>query len=158
MSRTPDIGVVGVKYWAYMATVMESCLDIIVKGYETKIPAGVFSDALLFFKVVLERETGTHFDNPLARINAHIIAWEVLNDCAALQSHTSCVTLEEANGHFRRFAEFLESLEKQPTVPLGEGFAKQPLVPLGTEDQKTATDLRDFFTALLRKDAGEGRD
>lgn len=77
MSRIapPDIGVVGVRHWEPMASAMIECLDQIIGGRETKIPIGVLCDALLFFKIVLERKTGTHFDNSLARINAHLIAW-----------------------------------------------------------------------------------
>jgi len=159
MSRTPDIGVVGVKYWSYMAEVMAGCLDQIIKGQKTEIPINVFRDALLFFRITLEQKTGTFFDNPVAQINAYVIAQEILRDCPLLSPHT----LEEAKNHLRRFAEFLKSLEGQPTIPVGEGFAKQPLVPLGVEDRKTANDLRDFFAALVRKsdrdfDYGESRD
>lgn len=154
MSRTPNIGVVGVKHWAYMAAAMVECLDQIIKGQQgVKIPINVLRDALLFFRVVLEQETGTHFDNHLARSHALVLAWEILNDCPVLQSHT----LGEADKRFRRFAKFLENSENQPTVPLGRGFGKQPVVPLSRGNQKTVTDLRDFFAALLRKDAREGR-
>lgn len=161
MSRTPNIGVVGVKYWAYMAEVMAGCLGGAVKGERPIIPINVFRDAWRFFGVVLGKETrDIIFDNnPPAQSNAYVIAWDVLNDCPSLRSDT----LKGADGHFRRFAEFLESLEGQPTVPLGEGWGKQPAVPLSEEDQKTASDLRDFFAALVRKsdrdfDYGESRD
>ncbi len=153
MSRTISVGVVGAKHWSYPAGVMAKCLNQITEGQKTKIPLGVFHDAQLFLKVVLGRETGTHFDNPPARLNAHVIAWDVLNTCPDLRTHM----IKGADGHFLRFAEFLESLEGQPTVPLNEGWGKQPLVPLSTEDQKTATDLRDFFAALSKKGEREGR-
>ncbi len=159
MSRTPNIGVVRTEYWSYMAAAMASCLEQIINGQRTEIPINVFRDALLFFKITLEQKTGTFFDNPLAQMNAYVIAQEILCDCPLLSPHTP----EETKNHLRRFAEFLESLENQPTIPFGKGFAKQPVVPLGTDDQKAATDLRDFFAALVRKndrdfDYGESRD
>ena len=156
MSRTPNIGVVGVKYWAYMAKVMAECLNQVIEGKETKIPIGVLGDAQLFFKVVLKQKTGTHFDNLLAQTNALVIALEILNDYLFFQSQT----FREANRQFRRFAELLKYLEDRPTVSLGigKGWAKQPAIPLNRENQKRAVDLRDFFAALLRKDAREGRD
>ena len=153
MSRTISVGVVGAKHWLYPAAVMEMRLDQIIKGQKIKIPLGVLHDAQLFFKVVLGRKTGSHFDNGPAQLNAPVIAWNVLNNCPDLRTHTR----KEADGHFRRFAKFLESLESQPTVPLNEGFAKQPSVPLGEEDQKTANDLRDFFAALVKKAEREDR-
>ncbi|MDP2933224.1 MAG: hypothetical protein Q8N81_03765, partial [bacterium] len=125
---------VGAKHWSYPALAMAKCLDQIIKGQKTKIPLGVFHDAQLFLKVVLGRKTGTHFDNPPAQVNAFGIAWDVLNNCPNLRSRTR----KGAEGHFLKFAEFLESLEGQPTVPLNEGRGKQPLVPLSTEDQKKA--------------------
>lgn len=154
MSRTTSLGVVGAEHWSYPAGAMAKCLDRIIKGQQAvKIPINVFGDARLFFKVVLSRKTGTFFDNLPARSHAHALAWEILTDCPILQSHT----LEETDGHFRRFSDFLKSLADQPTVPLGKGWCKQPTVPLSKRDQKTAIDLRDFFTALLRKDARESR-
>jgi hypothetical protein len=152
MSRTISVGVVGAKHWSYPAAVMAKRLDQIARGRKIKIPLGVFHDARLFLNVVLGRETSTHYDNPPARINAHAIALRALNDCPTLQFHT----LEGVNRHLLRFAEFLESLEGQPTVPLNRGWSKQPLVPLNTEDQKTANDLRDFFASLSKRGEQEG--
>ena len=142
MSRIPLIGVVGAKHWSSMANAMVECLDpIIIKGQKTKIPLGVFYDAKNFFKIVLGQKTGdTMFDNHLAQLNAHVIAWEVLNNC---RPDLISPTREEADGHFLRFVKLLEKL--------GEPAA------LGEEDKKTVYDLRDFFTALLRKGAREGR-
>lgn len=154
MSRTPHIGVVGVKHWAYMAGAIVERLDQIIKGQKTKIGLGILYDVLLFFKVVLGQKTGTFFDNHLARGHAHVLAWKILNDCPAIKSHTP----KEANGHFRRFADFLKSLANQPTFPLDKGgWCKQPAVPLSKKNQITAIDLRDFFTALLRMAAGKSR-
>jgi hypothetical protein len=153
MSRTPNIGVVGVKHWSCMAAIMAACLEEISNGREIVIPAGVLRDAQLFFNIVLERETGTHFDNPPARIRAHTLAWEILNDCPVLQAHT----LKEANGRFHRFAKFLKKLEKQPLARFDKGWARQPSPSWARKNKKTAEDLRDFFAALLRKDAREGR-
>ena len=142
MSRTPDIGVVGVRYWAYMAEVLTTCLDQIINGQWVKIPVNVLGDAQRFFSIILERTTGdVTFDHPLARTYAQAIALEILNNCYSLQSHA----LEEANRHFHRFAKFLEVLKQQPAVPPND------------EDKKTATDLRDFFAALLRKNARKSR-
>jgi hypothetical protein len=137
-----------------MADAMTRCLDRIVKDQKTKIGLGILYDALLFFKVLLCQETGTFFDNHLARRNAHALAWDILRDCPGLQSRTP----EETNRHFRRFAGFLKNLAAQPAIPFDKGgWYKQFAVPLNERDQKTAADLRDFFTALLRKAAGENR-
>lgn len=153
MSRTFLIGVVGAKHWECMADAMARCLDQIIKGQKTKIGLGILYDALLFFKVVLGKETGTCFDNPPARRQAHALAWEILRDCPDLRSHTP----EETDEHFRKFAGFLISLADQPTVSSNKGRYKQPAVPLDERNKKTATDLRDFFAALLRKATGESR-
>ncbi len=117
MSRTPNIGVVKVGYWSYAASAMIECLNLIISNQVIIIPRYVLYDAWKFFQIVLEHETGdATFDNPLARINAQVIVSEILNDCPVLQSRT----LKEANGHFRRFAEFLEELKQQPVVPLND--------------------------------------
>ncbi len=155
MSRAPLVGVVKVRYWVYMAIVMAECLNQIIEGKkEIKIPVNILHDARLFFKIVLGQRTGdTMFDNQPAQTNARIIAWDILNDCSFLKSGA----LEEKDGYIYRFAEFLESLEKQPTVPFGSGWCKQLVVPLDEKNKKTVADLHDFFKALLRKDARESR-
>lgn len=155
MSRTSHIGVVGAKHWKCMAGAMVERLDQIIKGQKTKVGLGILYDALLFFGVVLSRKTGnTMFDNLPARGHAHALAWKILRDCPGLQSRTP----EETDGHFRRFAGLLKNLAAQPTVPFDKGgWYKQFAVPLNKRNQKTAADLRNFFTALLRKAARESR-
>lgn len=156
MSRTSRIGVVGAGFWSEMARVMEGCLDLIIKGREAKIPLGALYDALLFFRVVLSRKTGnTMFDNLQARGHAHLLAWKILNDCPALRSHTK----READWHFHEFADFLKSIADRPAVPFDNGgWYKQLTVPLSKRKQKTATDLRDFYAALLKMvTTGESR-
>jgi len=132
MSRTISVGVVGVKYWEYMANAMVKCLDRIIIKAELKIPLGVLHDAKKFFKIVLGQKTGdTMFDNPPARLNAHVIAWDVLKNRPDQISRTK----KWADVHFRRFAKLLEKL--------GEPVA------LDEKDKKTVYDLRDFFAALV---------
>jgi hypothetical protein len=154
MSRVSHNGVVGVKYWEYMAEVMAKCIDRAILGQRVKVPLGILYDALLFIKVVLGQKTGTFFDNHLARNSAHTLAWHILDDCQTLQSNTQ----EEVNDHFRRFAEFLKNLVAEPTAPFGKGgWCKQFAVPFDETNLKTAVDLRDFFVALSQKAAEKSR-
>jgi hypothetical protein len=134
---------------------MAKCLDQIIKGQQVIIPINVLGDARVFFGVVLGKETSNPIfnNNPPAQVNAFGIAWNVLKECPNLRP----CTRKEGEGYFLKFAEFLEGLKNQPTVPLNKGWGKQSLVPLGTEDQKTANDLRDFFAALARKAEREDR-
>ena len=140
MSRTISLGVVRTKYRSYMAHVMTSELNLILRNLKTEIPINVLFEAKKFFKIVLGQKTDdAMFDNQPARSNAYAIAWDVLNTCPDLRTYTR----KGADGHFLRFAKLLEKLGK--------------LATLDKEDKKTANDLRDFFAALSRKGERESR-
>lgn len=135
MSYTRSIGAVGAEYWSNMAIAMSNILGNIRKsGEKIQIPRGIWYDARKFFRLVLGEKTGdTMFNNHLAQLNAHVIAWEALGNCGGFR----CKTRKEADGYFTRFATLLDELnENRATEPLNQEWLK------------TAEEFQRFFFAL----------
>jgi len=81
MSQTISVGVVGPSHWAYMASVMAEKLQTISEAKRTtsrQIPAGVYRDALEFYRLVLEAAGDNIPINPPASVNAYALAADAL--------------------------------------------------------------------------------
>ncbi len=133
MSQTLSIGVVDVSDWTYMATVMYESLEEIIKtkkckGYEP--PKGVYKSAIRFFDLVLEATNGDTPKNPLASINAFMIASDVVSDSTKHQ----ITKRDDVRKYLKEFRGFLISLPEKNT--------------LNSTDKKTAENLKLFYQNL----------
>jgi hypothetical protein len=137
MSQTISIGVVGASHWTYMATVMAEWLEQFIKTNkpEDEIPKGVYKSALRFFDLVLQAANGTVPTNPLASINAYLIAADAI--AGSTHSHTS--TRHELRSRLEEFKLFLDQL---PTTK-----------KLDKHTKSVAIALEEFFNNLA--DEGE---
>jgi hypothetical protein len=120
---------------------MATCLNAAINNQKTIIPINVFTQAILFFRLILEEKTGNIIldHNPEAQSKAYVIAIESLKRCESSPN--------EARQLFQEFLRFLETLEKEPTISSGNGRGKL-IPPLNQNNRKTAAQLRDFFDAL----------
>jgi hypothetical protein len=113
MSQTISIGVVGPRYWSYMAGAMADCLEQIVNDdgqVKESIPRTVLADALRFFDLVLQelepREPSSAvLRNREATLHAYLIARSAEQDAQG-PSHTPT----EREGFARRFREYRDLL------------------------------------------------
>jgi hypothetical protein len=135
MSQTISVGVVGPSHWAYMASVMAERLQ---KIGETKritasqIPAGVYRDALEFYRLVLEAAGDNVPVNPPASVNAYALAADALRTvCADVSSRT----------------EVEQTLGKQKTLLENLQNARD----LSSAELKTLSSLRECFLWLKRE-------
>ena len=132
MSQTISVGVVGPSHWAYMASVMADKLQQMKAANRTdatRIPAGVYHDAIEFYKLVLEAAGDSAPKNPPASINAYAIAADAVRAvCSGVHSRVEVeITLHQHRS-------LLESLQ-QPRA-------------FDEHESETLSSLFDFFVWL----------
>jgi hypothetical protein len=138
MSKTISVGVVGPSHWSYMASIMADRLGRIAetKTIEpSKIPRLVYTDALEFYRLVMQAAGDDPPDNPPASMNAYSIAADGVRASAPDQSSTP----EEIHKTLADHLSLLECLTKQR--------------PLDEHELETVKSLRRFF--LWLKSEGE---
>jgi hypothetical protein len=137
MSQTISVGVVGPKYWTYMATVMAECLQDITNSNQIEVgqvPGGVFRDALEFSELALEATGNTTPENPPASFNAYGIAAEVIRRSSEIAKNR-----KEVDQRLAIYAEFIRRLNEPR--------------PLRPRERQTAESVKAFFLNL--KEQGE---
>jgi len=146
MSQTISIGVVGPRYWSFMARRMADCLQSIVEEGSFKkgsIPRNVLADAVRFFDLVLQElkggppsSGGIALRNPEATLRAYLLAVNT-------QERIHKQIPGDRSDELQRYWELLNVLHQSQ----GEG------TDLNAEQIGTAEALMRFFREL--KDAGE---
>ena len=134
MSRIVPRGVVGPRYWMYMATVMASYLGAALDAKRiADIPKGVYREALRFFGLVLRSTDEAKLpENFPASIHAAAIAAEALVESSSSVPPNS---IEELDSRFEKFEDFLKGIDEQRN--------------LSEDDLKTASELKKFFQRLV---------
>ena len=133
MSQTISVGVVGPSYWTYMATVMWRRLRKIASARRIEtgsIPQGVYTSAQEFFLLVLQGVSDTLAENPLASINAYIIA----SDVARESSPHVRQTRQDLTKCLEDYSSFINSLANPRE--------------LNAEEVETVKSLEKFFLKL----------
>jgi hypothetical protein len=138
LSKTIAVGVVGPSHWAYMAVVMSEVLNRAVQKsalLKTDVPAGVLADAVRFSNLVLEEVRPSVSSNPLATINAYVMAKEVVEK--VIGHYPSDEEFEPLLDGCRLLVDLKEKKEESKNVKLLEFMAKffSELHKMGEEDR-----------------------
>jgi hypothetical protein len=153
MSQTISIGVVGPRYWSFMASRMADCLETVVQqGWlqQGSFPRNVLADALRFFDLVRQELTGITgtsrsseqiaLRNPEATFRAYELAQRAMNTLTSQGSHQQEISADRSDalaGYAERACELLKLIDNSQ-VP----------TRLESEQVDTAKALIRFFRQL----------
>jgi len=138
MSKTVSVDVVGPSRWAYMASVMAEKLGQVAATKQTRagqFPAGVYSDAREFYRLVLEAAGDGTPVNPPASVSAYALAAD------AVRAERADATRAEVEQTLERQKALLDDLPKTRE--------------LSTNELETLTSLQSFFLWLKQEGESE---
>lgn len=140
MSRTIPSDVASASYWSYMAGMMAQQLESIIHSGEVRsneILKGVYTGALEFFTLVLPAAGDGVPEDPLASMNAYVIAADALRGSLG----NSTMAREELNTYLGQYSTFVNDLLRSRV--------------LTAEEIATAKNLRRFFVRLEKDGEAE---
>lgn len=132
MSLTSSIEIVGASYWTYMAAVIAESLGKMIRHKRVSpgmLPKGVYSDAMEFFRQIMQSVNTAKPDTPTTNLNAYLIAAEAVRESSPVLHET-----QDVDDCLKEFSSFIKSL-KEPR-------------DLTKEELKLAKILQKFFLQL----------